>query len=63
MLSAFSSQQAMESLSLRVSHRTPDMPSRGMRIALDIIKRIPVTLHVGTKDCYEDQSSERAECV
>lgn len=63
MLSAFSSQQAMESLSLRVSHRTPDMPSRGMRIALDIIKRIPVTLHVGTKDCYEDQSSEGAECV
>lgn len=32
-----------------------------MRIALGIIKRIPVALHVGTKDCYEDQSSEGAE--
>jgi hypothetical protein len=61
--SVSSSQQAMESLAMRDTHRTPDMPSRGMRIALDIIKRIPVTLHVGTKDCYEDQSSEGAECV
>jgi hypothetical protein len=33
MLSAFSSQQAKKSLSMRGTHRTADMPSRGMRIA------------------------------
>jgi len=38
MLSTFSSQQAMESLAMRDTHRTPDMPSRGMRIALSITK-------------------------
>ncbi len=42
---------------MRDTHRTPDMPIRGMRIALGILKRIPVPLHVGTTDCYEDQSS------
>jgi hypothetical protein len=57
MQSAFSSQQAMESLSLRVSHRTPDMPSRGMRIALSITNRIPVILHVGTKTKAPRESS------
>jgi len=61
--SASSSQQAMESLAMRDTHRTPDMPSGGMRIALRIIKRIPVTRHVGTKDWCDDQSSEGAECV
>jgi hypothetical protein len=53
----------MESLSMQDNHLTPDMPSRGMRIALGIINRISVALHMGTKDWYEDHSSEGVECI
>jgi len=53
----------MKSLSIRDTHRTSDMPCRGMRIALGITNRIPVALHMGTRNCYEEQNSEGAECV
>jgi len=32
-------------------------------VLLSVLKRIPVTLHVETKNWCDDQSSEGAECV